>query len=309
MSDRIKEIFDGKIEPKDEPLLLEDIQLFMCSNQPKIADFWERMRNCCFTFSPTSFRDECPRPRLDALKLYLDRISCQLSNPVNLETEILPLKYYYGYEDKDEPGWQDAALARAKGLLFDAKMLYHLLNIQLNSDVRMLTQIAKDRFVDIRMQLPSSREQERENRGSSARTWTTTSLARRSLIHAAEVLVLHQQNKDFDTRTLDPIAYVALATAALAMWAYCMFSGDGGPDPSQALFAELTKWCGGNEKGRDAWIGVGVGIPLDIAGVRLCESNASLLVGRFREFIPEGWELADSIAPGIFRGVDRRAEV
>jgi hypothetical protein len=309
MFERFKEIFNYKFEPKDEPMLIEDIQLYMCSNQPRIADFWVRMRNRCFIFSTNHYREECPRPRLDTLSHYLDRISSQLSDSVSFGAEILPLKHYYGYEEPTEPAWQSAAPVRAKGLLFDAKMLYHLLHFQLNSDVRMLIQIAKDRSENLPFQIPEIRQQEREQRVSSATTWTATSLARRSLCHAAAVLVLHQQNKELDIRTLDPIAYVALATAALVVWAYCTFGGESAPDPSVALFAELTKLCGGCEKGREAWIDMGAGIPTQIGGVRLCESNTLLLVGRFRAFIPDDWELADSIAPGIFNAADRRPEV
>ncbi|TVY29108.1 hypothetical protein LHYA1_G002464 [Lachnellula hyalina] len=266
MRDRIKDIYDWNIEAKDKPLLIEDIILCMCSMEPRIAEFWDKMRDCSFVYSLESFKTECPRHRLEALKLFLDRISCQLSRPVSLECEILPLRYYYGYEDAAEPGSQDAALARAKGLLFDAKMLYHCLCIQLNTDIRMLAQLAKDGSANSLMQLPEPQQQERENRGKSVTTWTTTSLARQSLLHATEILVLHQQNKDFDTRIMDPIVYVALAAGALAVWAYCMFSGDAGRSEGEKLFAELTNWCGRKRNGRDAWVGVGVGIPLDIGG-------------------------------------------
>jgi len=230
---------------------------------------------------------------------------------VSFGAELLPLKHYYGYEEPTEPGWENAALARAKDLLFDAKILYHLLHFQLNSDVRMFTQIAKDRSETLPFQVPEIRQQEREQRVRSATTWATTSLARRSLCHAAEVLVLHQQNKELDTRTLDPIAHVALATAALVVWAYCTFAGEGAPDPSVTLFAELTKWCGGcvKYKGREAWINMGAGIPIQVGGVKLCECNTLLLVRQFRAFIPKGWDLVDLIAPGIFNAADGIAEI
>lgn len=316
MFNRIKDFHNWKIEPKDKPLLIEDITLFMCSMVPRIAEFWDKMRNCSFVYSLESFKANCPRHRLDALKLLLGSISCQLSRPTSPECEILPVRHYYGYEDPAEPGWQDAARARAKGLMFDAKMLYHCLNIQLNADIRMLAQLAKDGTANTNMRLPEPEQEERESRAKLVTTWTTTSLARRSLLHAAEVLVLHrEQNKGFDTRAMDPIAFVALATGALTIWAYCMFSGDGdidaGTEPAgkekekETLFAELTNWCGKKRGlGGEAWIGVGVGIPLDIGGVRLCEGNAALLVGRFWEFIPDGWELAESIAPGISAGLE-----
>ncbi|TVY14195.1 Krueppel-like factor 11 [Lachnellula arida] len=248
MSDWIKDLHNWKIESKDRPLLIEDITLFMCSMEPKIAEFWDKMRNCSFVYSVEGFKANCPRHRLDALKLLLDRISCQLTRPTSLECEILPLRHYYGYEDPTEPGWQDAARARVKGLLFDAKMLYHCLNIQLNADIRMLAQLAKDGTATTNTQrhLPESdpEQQERESRAKLVKPWTTTSLARRSLLHAAEVLVLHEQNKEFDTRTMDPIAFVALAAGALAIWAYCMFSGDVDAGPAGGRSMEGRRGLG-----------------------------------------------------------------
>lgn len=301
MSDRIKDVYQGTtVEPKDEPMLVEDILLYMCSNQSKVAGFWIKIRSCSFNFGMKSYKAECPRPRLDALKHRLNLISCRLSisNTVDLgANDPLPLKHYYGYEEPTEPGWQDAAVYRVKSLVIDAVMLYHLLHIQLNADIRMFTQIAKDRSETVPFPLPEKRQREREQRVDSAKTWAGTSLARRTLCHSTEILVLHQNNTEWEIQTLDPIAYVALATAALVVWAYCIFSET--LDPTVTVFAELTKWCGANEKERGAFIGMGAGMPVQIDGVRLYACNAVLLAEKFRSLLPEGWEVAESIGPGI----------
>jgi hypothetical protein len=176
--------------------------------------------------------------------------------------------------------------------------------MQLSTDIQLFSKIAKDRNIPLGMQLPEARRQEREQRVSSATTWATTCLARRALYHAAEVLVLHRENKEIEPRTMDPIALVALVNAAQIVMAYCMFSGAKAPDvsdPPNSFHTELTEWCNGNpNKGaREIWINMAVGLPVEIERVRLCSANVGYFAARFRAFIPEGWELADIIAPGI----------
>jgi len=306
---RIKDIEKGVEVPADEPMLIEDIQFFMCVIQPKVAHFWNKMRSSCLTEDSAALRAQCPRPRLETLKRQLDQISHQLKSPPDPGApEALPSIHYHGYEDPSEPGFDTIVSRRMKDLVFDALMLSHLIQMQLSTDIPLFSQIAKDRNVPLGMQLPEARRQEREQRVCSATTWTTTSLARRALYHAAEVLVLHRQNEEIDARLMDPITLVAVVNAALIVWAYCTFSGAKAPDDMNRrspFTTELTEWCNGNspDKGsREMWINVGTGLPIEIEGVRLCDCNAGFFTARFRAFIPEGWELADTIAPGIWKG-------
>ncbi|TVY78284.1 Krueppel-like factor [Lachnellula suecica] len=303
MSSLLRDNEQGKEIPTDEPTLIEDIQLYLCAIQPRIMLFWNKMRYNSYSENKPSMYSECPMPRLRALKQKLDRISAQLSHNL-LEDGPLPLLHYYGYEKPIDVDFQSAPSARAKALLFDAQIMYHLLIMQLDCDIGMLTQIAKDRTSILSIPLPEKHRQQREARASKVATWTETTLARTALCHAAEILVLHEHNHDFDIRTLDPISHVAVTTAALVVWAYCTFSEAGAEQPS-SFFAELTKWCGGDDKGREAWIQIGAGCPVKLGGVRLRECNVALLMSRFRAFIPEEWELANSMAPGVFKGVER----
>jgi hypothetical protein len=302
---RIRDVEQGTEIPTDEPMLIEDIQLFMCVIQPRVGHFWNRMRSSCFN-DPAILRAECPRPRLEALKRQLDLVSLQLKSPSDPgTTETLPSTHYHGYEEPTVPGFDKIVSGRMKDLLFDALMLSHLLQIQLSTDIQLFSQISKDRNVPLGMQIPEARRQEREQRVCSATTWTTTCLARRALYHAAEVLVLHRDNREIERRMMDPIAIVALVHAALVVMAYCIFSGAKAPDesePPSPFHTELTEWCNGNSpnKGaREMWINMAVGLPVEIERVRLCSANVGYFKARFRAFIPEVWELADTIAPGL----------
>ncbi|PVH72179.1 hypothetical protein DL98DRAFT_433738 [Cadophora sp. DSE1049] len=140
--------------------------------------------------------------------------------------------------------------------------------------------------------------------------WSESASARKCLFSAVSVMI-HQCLENAGTvhkRAIDPIAQVALATSALIIWVYCTFGGTKcqlcapimNDSPSPAV--ELTNWCGPLVGDMDKYGGVIVSkeCPIDLEGIRLCRCNISILVAKYKVHIQEGWELAHTIAPGIF---------
>ena len=225
------------------------------------------------------------------------------------------MRYYYGMEDQSQPGWQLIVFDRPKSLIFDTLMLYNLLSLHLHADIRTLTQNAKDKLEADPTFVPREKYlKAREQREESTRAWVDSTTVRRALCHATNILVSYSGLSRLDENQADPIAYVALSVAALVVWTYCTNCREGCPACSSdahilaycnAPVVELTRWSGlkttqSFEKDREAWI------EMDccrgaITGIVLCRCNIDLLVAKFRGCIRDEWNVADTIAPGIFK--------
>ncbi|KAH8654054.1 hypothetical protein BGZ60DRAFT_386749 [Tricladium varicosporioides] len=301
------------LNPTGELQLIEDVQLCMCSLQFRI---W-MLAQVSGTSSPSDPANVYPRDslqrRLDAFKSQLDRMALQPGDATHHRQNSNSIfRFYYGYEDQSQPGWETIVTARMKDLGFDALMLHHLLNLNLHADIRSLRQLASDQDITDFSGLPEDRQFLYKQRMRTAASWSESASARRSLFSAVSVMT-HQcleRSGTVHKRANDPIAQVALATSALIIWAYCKFSPPRcqlctpSINDSPSLSVELTNWCGPlvGDMGKDGWIIVGKGCPVDLEGIRLCRCNIGILVAKFQVHIQEGWELAQVIAPGVFPG-------
>jgi hypothetical protein len=303
------------------PMLIEDIQLCMCALQ---SSMWG-------LFQPAGTPKDCEigvilqkdglRRRLDALKYKLDQMANQNAGNFEFgEEPYLPLRQYYGYEDHESPGWKEVVSARVKSLHFDAIMLFHVFSLHLHADIGVLNQLAKCQSLTMIEELSERHCRDREQRHISTRSWANTSVARQALCQAVDVLVQHQdlirnQVPGLDKKTMDPIAYIAISVAALVVWGYCAYSAYScdrcTPEQSPGtLFdglhaVELTSWTDPHDRQqqsvREMWIEMGGGTRAQLQGMQLCPCNIPFLAAPFQACLPEGWEAADRIAPGIFK--------
>jgi hypothetical protein len=301
--------------PTEEPLLIEDLQLCICALQSNIWRLSQRARDSDENEISTVLQKDSLRRRLDALKLRLDQMAHQNTEGVDFGDEkTLPLRHYFGYEDQSQPGWQGEVISRVKSLSFDSLMLYHLFSLHLLAEVGTLTQLAKDQNTTTMFE---RHRRAREQRLSATERWTGTPTARQALCHAVEILVEHQaiffepnKTTGLEKYTLDPICYIALSCAALVVWAYCTFSlhkcdicTPGSASTGVIPVVELTEFCGSNpqQDEKDSWLAMRGGCGVQLQGIPLCQCNMKFLMTLFQVCMPEGWEVADTIAPGVLK--------
>jgi hypothetical protein len=304
-------------------MLIEDVQLCICAIQ---SDMWK-------LFHPAGTPKDCEidvvlqkdtlRRRLNALKIKLDRMANQHTGNFDFGDEpYLPLRSYYGYEDHSLPGWKEIVSARVKSLHFDALMLSHLFNLHLHADTGMLTQVGKDQYLTIIQEQSERHCRAREQRIISTRSWAHTSTARQAVCYAVDVLIQHQTvSRDInhilglDKNTMDPIAYIAVSIAALVLWAYSVFGPYSCDNCTSSLSSatlvhglhavELTRLGNPSDPQqhdeRETWINIGGGTRIQLQGVQICVCNVDFVVGQFQSHLPSGWDVADKIAPHIFK--------
>jgi hypothetical protein len=279
MADFVKDKLFG-LRVEEDVDLVEDIQLCLVASQHEARQILERKGSS--SLDPTIFgREERFKKALEAMKSHLDRMSIEDPQSDQFGDEAnLPLRYYFGYEEKSDPEIQIKVSTRAKTLIFDSLMLYHLLSLNLHSDIHTAHQVVKDRDVARLAELSESRQRERENRICSTIEWTTTICAKRALYHAGEVLSLYQNlalYPNINKKALDPISYIALCSSALVVWVIGMF----GPHQCSICMPSSAE-------------GAIIDEPPEIEGVPMCVCRVTVLVNKFYAHIPDGWEHADS---------------
>lgn len=303
----------------EAPMLIEDIHLCLCAMQ---SDIWKLSHS---GMSSTScevndvLRKDTLRRRLERLNSRLERIIAQQVPVSDLDfghEEHLPYRYYYGYEDHSQAGWQQVVCTRVKTILFDTVMLYFLLSLHLSVDVRNLSLIAKDQKLSTVEELSEAHRRGREQRQLTIKGWASTPAARWALCQSVEVIVAYQNFKNgagmsANVRSLDPICHAALCVSALIVWAFCKFY-DHGCDvcvPGNMQIVELTTWSLAGkqfETDKDEWIEIGnrcARIRPQVQGIQLCQCNTEFVMALFQACLPNGWGIAESIAPGIFKNM------
>ncbi|PVH76532.1 hypothetical protein DL98DRAFT_425363 [Cadophora sp. DSE1049] len=307
-----KMITDSALEPVpgiEQPMLIEDVQTCICAMQTAI---W---KVCISSECPvtTVLQKDSLRRQLDNSKTRLNDMFSQFSENAKFGQEkTLPLRYYFGYEDTSQPGWQNIVIARVKSLLFDTMMLYHLFSLQIFAEIRNIANLAKDRRLGPIEEASLIHHQAREQRLAEMKAWGLTPSARWSLCHAVDILVAHQNIAHHDAslgltiRTLDPVSHLAACVGAMVVWVYCILDIQGCEicTPGSATVIELTRWSVPGamyEKEKEAWIEDGNGCRIQLQGIQLCSCNVEYLMVLFQGCLPDAWSTADSIAPGIFK--------
>ncbi|KUJ17543.1 uncharacterized protein LY89DRAFT_733387 [Mollisia scopiformis] len=313
IADDVQEI----VSIQEQPMIIEDISLCLCALQSDIWKHLQRDRSQTCEVNDVLQRDSL-RKHLDRLKSRLDRTSAQkvlFSKSDFSHEEYLPYRYYYGYEDHTQAGWQEIVAVRVNRVLFDTVMLSFLLSLHLSVDVRKLGQLAKDRRLSTVEELSEAHGRAREQRHVSMKGWAATPAARWAVCQSVDVLVTYQNFKNragaAEVRYLDPICHIALCVSALILWTFCEFYDHGCVMclPGEMAIVELTRWSmTGNQfkKDKENWLEMGGRYPRSrpqVQGIQLCRCNTEFVTALFQACLPEGWAIADSIAPGIFKGI------
>ncbi|KAM3083831.1 hypothetical protein ACMFMF_001193 [Clarireedia jacksonii] len=299
---------------------LEDILVCLCGIQTPIWQLSNRIKDTSTIVDLSlNIQKETLRQQLERLKRGLSKLSSKLTaQDVFQQLDKSPARYYFGVEPLNQPGWQDTVARRIALSIHATSILYHLLNIQLLSNIRALRKLAKDPSLSQVKAIFGGKYQELHNQRESAiRAWIQTPDARRALWHAMEILLIH--NKTASTplladSLLDPISYIAICTAALLVWTHCMY----GQDPCDSILelpvlphetgtsiqlTKLSETLNGaayDEKWKETWVERGALFRPAIENVQLCRCNIRILMGKFEKYVPEGWETKEEIAPGIF---------
>lgn len=289
--------------PIDGLMLVEDIQLGLCAMRSSIWQEAENLRQDIDGFNAIE-RDVLGR-RLDVWKRWLVQLPFGQSEHLNFSQEQhVAMRFYYGIEDQAENDWQSTVYARPAGLYFDTLMLYHLLSLHLNADIRVFRQLTRDLSSgDLLSVYGQQYEQNRSRREVATQEWAQTYYARRALCHATSVLVNNNNLADPEKKMVDPVAFMALSTGALVIWAYCMFgqhscrtcASNTQNIASEEVLVDLSKWSVFPDKEmlhneQEAWIKMGGG-RASLFGVQLCRCHVKYVAEEFRKCLPGDWEL------------------
>jgi hypothetical protein len=298
---------------------LDDVQICLWGMQTPIWQLSNQIRDTDTVVDLSlNIQKETLRQQLERLKRGLLKLSFKLTaQDIFEQPNASPVRYYVGAETLDEPRGQDIVLRRIALSIHTTSILYHLLNIQLLSNIRALRRLAKDPSLTRVKEIFDERyNKSHAQREAVIRSWIHTSDARRSLWHATEIYLIH--NKIATTplladTLLDPISYIAICTAALIVWTHCMY----GQDPCESILelpilphetgtsiqlTKLSETLNGSsydEKWKETWVDSGALFRPAIENVQLCRCNIGILMGKFEKYIPGGWETKEEIAPGI----------
>ncbi|KAB8295902.1 hypothetical protein EYC80_008723 [Monilinia laxa] len=319
----LEELTLGTIEFSENESMMEDVQICLWAMQSQISQLSKRFQPSRRTEISLNIQRESLKRQLESLKRGLAKLSRKISGPDMFErAQDSPVRYYYATEDHEKPGWKSIVYRRIQSFIFDTSILHHLMNLQLLTETQTIRVLAKDESLssNIRGVFGDAHNQSHTQSISAAHAWTQESNSRRALWHASEILLYH--NKLNATPSLanfipDPISYIALSSAALVVWAYCMYGQETCnnasnvsmpvPHDGVGMSIELTKLSeilsgsAYDKKGKEAWIEDGSYFKASIENFRLCRCNIKILMGKFKAHIPHDWEIVEEIAPNIFR--------
>lgn len=316
-----EEVTLGTIDFSENDSMLEDIQMCLWAMQSQISQLSKQDPQKRNELSLNIQRESLKR-QLESLKRGATKLCTRISSREVLEqADHSPMRHYYGIEDHDKPGWENIVSRRIHRFIFDTSILYHLMSLQVFTEMQTLRMLAKDPAIpdNIRGFFGEVYSHPHTSRISAARAWTQEPNSRRALWHASEILLSH--NKLNMTSSLvdfipDPISYIALASAALVIWTHCMYGQETcspGPDASGSISVshhegmpiELTKLsevmngASYDERAKEVWIESGACFRVSLENVRLCGCNVGILMAKLRAYIPRDWEVVKEIAPNV----------
>jgi hypothetical protein len=303
--------------PAEGLMLAEDIQLGICSLQSRL---WNRAMRSHIPDFNTAIELTRIKQRLESWRRLLSQIPISEPDTSNFsEGQHWAMRYYYGMEDHSKAGWLNTVYYRQKDLVYDGIALYHLSGLTLHSNVRILSQLAEDMIPNNPNETYGNEYMQAHlRRETFVREWSNASNARRALCHAAAVLGSYNEIPLILRRAIDPITYVAFSMGALVVWAYSSFTNnkcrlcsmriDSGAASSDLQQFELTRWSAIDavpalEKEKEDWIEAGEGF-VTIGGIIVCQCNLSPLASLYHSCLPQDWDVANAIAPGIFKSKD-----
>ncbi|CAG8981978.1 hypothetical protein HYALB_00004844 [Hymenoscyphus albidus] len=253
-------------------ILIEDVQLCMQGMYHKIRQLYHGSVELRASLEVLR---ETWRIELDRLKMRLDQMVALGFNITSADEDQQPLlRFYRGFEDHSDLDWANSIIRRAKTLIFDSLLLYHILSIHLDSDLHSIRQTARDFNPTTNVELNDRHKNLQDKRAKSTTSWANSPGAQSALIHAKEILILHKsltEDSEFDKTGLDPIAYGALCTSILVVWGFSMFS----INRCEICFNQPEQ----------------VHNHFDIEGIPVCACTSNIIADRYRSYLPERWEM------------------
>ncbi|KAI9649185.1 hypothetical protein NHQ30_001753 [Ciborinia camelliae] len=316
----LEDVTLGVIDFSESESMLEDIQICLWAMQSQISQLSKKAQPGRRNEIGLNLQRESLKRQLESLKRGLTKLSTKISGPERFEqAQNSPVRYYYGTEDHDEPGWKDIVSQRIYNFILDTSILYHLMNLQLCTETQTIRMLARDSALPDNIQgvFREVYTHPHTQRVSAARAWTQESNSRRALWHASEILLSHKKTNTTPSLANlipDSISYIALASAALVIWAHCMYGQETcntlaptsisvphevGISIELTKLSEVISGSSYDEKGKEVWIEGAAYFRASIENVQLCSCNTGILMEKFRVHIPHDWEIVEEIAPNI----------
>jgi len=299
--------------PTDGLMLAEDVQLGICSLQPRL---WHRSMKSYMPDFSTVIEMNHIKKRLETWREWLNRIDVSENDASTFTAEQhWAMRFYYGLEDHSKSGWPNVVYYRQKSLVYDGIALYHLSHLQLYSNVRILSHLSKDLMPQSGLEGSGEVHQQTHlRRLAYVKEWAKSSNSRRSLCHAAAILGFYRDMSSSLREGIDPIIYIALTVSSLVVWAHGSFAIHNcqacNPElqiqdlPNQPSI-ELARWDdittgSALEKEKEDWIEAGGGL-IFIHGTVLCRCTLVPTVSLYQSCLPNDWDIASMIAPGLVK--------
>lgn len=231
--------------------------------------------------------------QLETWKIRLDSISNLWAEP---EANAAVINYFLcAYRSEEEPidaGWEGPVLDRIAAQILNVTILYHLLALHLNADIRSMTAMATGSWDMVGGPAPP----EAVN-SCAIRQWALSQEARVALVHSISILKAYENalvTMDSPCQSLDPIAHVALSTAGVVLrcW-FCETSCDC-KDRHQP-FPDM-----GESLAKDHWVQNGG--PISVGSVTLCRCLKNTWMTRFVSTLSQGaksWDASGSIVEAL----------
>jgi hypothetical protein len=298
--------------PIDGLMLAEDIQLGICSLQPRL---WHQSMKSHMPDFSTVIEMNHIKKRLETWKEWLNRIDVSETDACTFTPgQHWATRFYYGLEDHSKSGWPNLVYYRQKSLIYDGIALYHLSHLQLYSNIRILSHLSKDLMPQSGLEgSVEVHQQAHQRRLTYVKEWAKASNSRRSLCHAAAILGFYCDMSNSLREGIDPIMYITLTVSSLVVWAFDSFAIHNCQACNPELLnqdlphqppVELATWGDittgpALEKVKENWIETGVGL-IFIRGTMLCRCTLVSIVSLYQSCLPNDWDIASMIAPGLF---------
>ncbi|KAL4723599.1 hypothetical protein ACLX1H_009237 [Fusarium chlamydosporum] len=117
-------------------------------------------------------------------------------------------------------------MVNVKCLASDSMMTYHLQALQLYADTKTINAVAKAQTSSILTDREPAVRPRLQKLHNQLHLWKKSPESRRALLHALAVLLDCEaalESNSPQTQSIDPIAYLAISTSALVVWAWLLF--------------------------------------------------------------------------------------
>ncbi|KAF5021797.1 hypothetical protein F66182_6172 [Fusarium sp. NRRL 66182] len=240
---KLSEVIANPSTPAKSLLLFEDFHLALCGLYPAIWNHTQIVRRSTEAGRPPHNSISSLAWQLETWKADVDRLNHQCFR--SAETGAYPFIAYIGDYDDEPARAKAAALANIKCLTSECLMTYHLQGLQLYADTRIMNMMALASTLPMEHETRACMRVQKHHAQMAA--WALSIEGRRALIHAMSVLLECEANLEANepqTQSIDPIAYLAISTSALVVWAWLIFSeapcsseGSAGHSPAGELGA------------------------------------------------------------------------